>query len=126
MYATEKLNLLGKLVNIGQEHPSLEGEMIEMIAKVAAPPVVTAPPIFTHLPSAKQPLSPTIDELHLARTRGRIGAIKVYRTRTGLDLRTSKENIERALKFLGWENEAVNVADLDYICIVEDLEPMPF
>lgn len=99
MNTFSKLDAVRKLANIAVEYPEVDSDFFALIEKIVSPPT----PIPASSPSTRQPISPTLDELYVARAAGKLAAIKVYRTRTGLDLKEAKENIEKAMEGIGWE-----------------------
>lgn len=101
-----KFTAIAQLCNVGQELDApLDNSVMDLIVKIATP--LPVPPTFGDLnPPAKlvptDRISPTLDELMLARTR-KIPAIKAYRERTGRGLKDSKDAIETGLSYLGWD-----------------------
>jgi ribosomal protein L7/L12 len=120
MHNEDKLYVIRQLSNLAEAHGSLVDDALAMMAKVVSPP--QSPPA----PQAKQPLSPTLDELHLARRLGKIPAIKAYRTRTHIGLKEAKENIEEAMGCVCWEFGPNPDCFPSSAYLFEDIEPMPF
>ena len=120
MQTYEKLNAIASLAALGVAIPGIDLDILNLVDKLASPSCGTN--------KAPQPLSPTLDEMCLARSRGKLPAIKAYRTRTGEALREAKEAIEKAMGHVGWEFHNINGhhGSGRPTHLFEDIEPVPF
>lgn len=120
MDASQKLIVVGRLAVIGEDNKAIESDVIELIAKIVHRPVQQPSPDYI-----PQPVSPTLDELHMATRCGKIAAIKEYRARTKAGLKESKDKIEQGLSFLGWEGYGTQPS-YEYKMMFVPAEEMPF
>ena len=91
MYSTSLLQFVAALWNVAKRFPQHEEVLQKWAGEILNPsPIASATP--TEVLAA---------ELLAGKNVGKIEAIKKYRTRTGLGLKESKDNVERAMEQLG-------------------------
>jgi hypothetical protein len=93
MTTTETLDAIGKLIVIANDHPEIDSHSLAFIRAIICPGL----PVH----SASEPPEPTIREMELLRTQGKIPAIRAHRARTSLGLKESKDLVENAGLRLG-------------------------